>query len=54
MAIYESIASKVQGTRVQVDYRKLIPVAARWCWSSSLALGLSAMYLDVRGIVIGN
>jgi membrane-associated protease RseP (regulator of RpoE activity) len=53
VAIYESIASKVQGRRVQVDYRKLIPVAAV-VLVAFVALGLSAMYLDVRGIVVGN
>jgi membrane-associated protease RseP (regulator of RpoE activity) len=53
VAIYESIASKVQGRRVQVDYRKLIPVAAV-VLVAFVALGVSAMYLDVRGIVVGN
>jgi len=53
VAVYESIASKVQGRRVQVDYRKLIPVAAVVLVAFA-ALGISAMYLDVRGIVVGN
>jgi len=53
VAIYESVASRVQGRRVEVDYRKLIPVAAV-VLIAFVALGLSAMYLDVRGIVVGN
>jgi membrane-associated protease RseP (regulator of RpoE activity) len=49
VAIYESVASKVQGRKVQVDYRKLMPVAAA-VLVVFLALGLSAMYLDVRAM----
>jgi membrane-associated protease RseP (regulator of RpoE activity) len=53
VAVYEAIAGKVQGRRVQVDYRKLIPVAAV-VLVIFVALGISAMYLDVRGLVVGN
>lgn len=52
VAIYESIASKVKGTVVRVDYRKLMPVSAA-VLVLVLALGISAMYLDIRQIVTG-
>ncbi|MGZ4689782.1 MAG: M50 family metallopeptidase [Acidimicrobiia bacterium] len=53
VAIYESIASKVTGRVVKVDYRKLVPLTAA-VLVVVLALGLSTMYLDVRQIVTGN
>ena len=49
VAVYEGIASKVQGKRVQVDYQKLIPVSAL-VLVVFLTLGVSAMVLDVRGL----
>jgi membrane-associated protease RseP (regulator of RpoE activity) len=49
VAIYESIASRVKGEKVQVDYRKIMPVAAA-VLVVFLALGISAMYLDVRAM----
>jgi membrane-associated protease RseP (regulator of RpoE activity) len=52
VAIYESIASKVKGRKVQVDYRKLMPLTAA-VLVLVLALGLSTMYLDVRQIFTG-
>ena len=52
VAIYESIASKIKGRKVQVDYQKLMPVTAA-VLVLVLALGLSTMYLDVRQIVTG-
>lgn len=53
VAIYESIASKVKGQKVTVDYRRLVPVTAA-VLVIFLAFGLSAMYLDFRGIFAGN
>lgn len=53
VAIYEAIASRVKGRRVQVDYRRLVPVAAA-VLVVFLAFGLSAAYLDVRGMFTGN
>ena len=53
VAIYEAVASKVKGRKVEVDYRKLMPVAAA-VLVVFLAFGLSAMYLDIRGIFTGN
>jgi membrane-associated protease RseP (regulator of RpoE activity) len=52
VAVYESVASKIQGRKVQVDYRKLMPVTAV-VLVLVLALGMSAMYLDIRQIVTG-
>jgi membrane-associated protease RseP (regulator of RpoE activity) len=52
VAIYEAIASKVKGQKVQVDYRKLMPVAAA-VLVVFVALGVSAMYLDVRSMFSG-
>ena len=52
VAIYEQIASKVQGKRVRVDYQKLIPVSAL-VLVVFLTLGVSAMVLDVRGLFNG-
>ena len=47
---YEWIASKVTRRRVQVDYRKLMPVAMI-VLVLFLTLGLSAMFLDIREAV---
>jgi membrane-associated protease RseP (regulator of RpoE activity) len=52
VAIYESIASKVKGRTVRVDYRRLMPISAA-VLVVVLALGLSTMYLDVRNIITG-
>jgi RIP metalloprotease RseP len=52
VAIYESIASKVTGRTVRVDYRRLMPITAA-VLVLVLALGLSTMYLDVRNIISG-
>jgi membrane-associated protease RseP (regulator of RpoE activity) len=52
VAIYEAIASKVQGRTVRVDYRKLMPVAAV-VLMVFVVLGVSAMYLDVRSMFSG-
>jgi membrane-associated protease RseP (regulator of RpoE activity) len=52
VAVYEAIASRVKGEKVQVDYRKLMPVAGA-VLVVFLALGLSAMYLDVRSMING-
>jgi membrane-associated protease RseP (regulator of RpoE activity) len=49
VATYEAIASKVRRRRVQVDYRKIMPVAAATL-AVLLVFGLSAMYLDIRGL----
>jgi RIP metalloprotease RseP len=52
VAIYEAVASKIQGRKVQVDYRRLMPITAA-VLVVVLALGLSTMYLDVRQIITG-
>jgi RIP metalloprotease RseP len=52
VAIYESIASKIKGRKVQVDYKKLMPITAA-VLVLVLALGLSTMYPDIRQIVTG-
>ncbi len=52
VAIYESIASKLKGQKVQVDYRRLMPITAA-VLVVVLALGLSTMYLDIRQIITG-
>ena len=52
VAIYESIASKLTGRAVRVDYRRLMPITAA-VLVVGLALGLSTMYLDVRKIITG-
>ncbi len=53
VAVYESAATKIRGHKVEVDWAKLVPVAAAVILIF-LAFGLSAMYLDFRGIVTGN
>jgi membrane-associated protease RseP (regulator of RpoE activity) len=52
VAVYEAIASRIRGQKVRVDYRKLMPVAGA-VLVVFLALGLSAMYLDVRSMING-
>ncbi|MBM3674216.1 MAG: site-2 protease family protein [Actinobacteria bacterium] len=49
IACYEGIASKVTRRRVRVDYRRVMPVAAI-VMMFLLMFGLSAMYLDIRGL----
>jgi membrane-associated protease RseP (regulator of RpoE activity) len=49
VAIYEGIASKVKGRRVQVDYQKILPVAAVVV-VVIVMFGLSTMYLDLRSL----
>jgi len=53
IAIYEGIASKVKGRRVQVDYRRLVPVTAM-VLVVLLAFGVSTMFLDIREIITGS
>jgi membrane-associated protease RseP (regulator of RpoE activity) len=52
VAIYEAIASRVTGRKVQVDYQKLMPVAAA-VLLVFVVFGISALYLDIRGIAGG-
>jgi membrane-associated protease RseP (regulator of RpoE activity) len=47
VVVYEWVASKVMRRRVEVDYKKLMPVAAI-VLACFLTLSLSAMFLDVR------
>jgi membrane-associated protease RseP (regulator of RpoE activity) len=47
---YEWAASKITGRKVEVDYRKLMPVAAI-VLAFFLTLSLSAMFLDVRQVI---
>ena len=49
VVIYESVASRVKGRTVRVDFRKLMPVTAV-VLAVFLMLGLSAMALDIRDI----
>jgi len=53
IACYEAIASKVKGRRVQVDYRRLVPVTAM-VLAVILVFGLSTMFLDIREIITGS
>ena len=53
IAIYEAIATKVKGTRVQVDYRRLVPLTAM-VLAVLLAFGVSTMFLDIREIITGS
>ncbi|MEX0663847.1 MAG: M50 family metallopeptidase [Acidimicrobiia bacterium] len=50
IVVYEAIASKVKGRRVQADYRKLLPMTAV-VLAIFLTLGLSAMFLDIRDAI---
>ena len=52
VATYEAIASKVSGRAVRVDHRRLMPITAAVV-GVLLLLGISTMYLDVRGIIQG-
>lgn len=47
VVVYEWVASKITRRRIQVDYKKLMPVAAI-VLAFFLTLSLSAMFLDVR------
>jgi len=49
VVIYESVASRVRGRTVRVDFRKLMPVTAV-VLAVFLMLGLSAMALDIRDL----
>jgi membrane-associated protease RseP (regulator of RpoE activity) len=49
VAIYEAIATKIARRPVRVDYRRVMPVAAVVV-VFLLMFGLSAMYLDIRGL----
>jgi membrane-associated protease RseP (regulator of RpoE activity) len=53
IAIYEGIATKVKGHRVQVDYRRLVPVTAM-VLAVLLVFGVSTMFLDIREIITGS
>jgi membrane-associated protease RseP (regulator of RpoE activity) len=50
IAVYEWTASKIKHRKVEVDYRKVMPVAAV-VLAFFLTLSLSAMFLDVRDAV---
>jgi membrane-associated protease RseP (regulator of RpoE activity) len=52
VATYEAIASRVSGRAVRVDHRRLMPITAAVV-GVLLLLGISTMYLDVRGIIQG-
>ena len=52
LATYEAVASRVRGRPVVVDQRRLMPVTAVVI-GLILLLGISTMYLDVRGLVTG-
>ena len=49
VAIYEGVASKLRGRRVQVDYQKILPVAAIVV-VVIVMFGLSTMYLDLKNL----
>lgn len=49
VAIYESIASRIRGRRVYVDYQKIMPVAAVVV-VVIVMFGLSTMYLDLKNL----
>ncbi len=53
IAIYEAIATKVKGSRVQVDYRRLVPLTAM-VLAVLLVFGVSTMFLDIREIITGS
>jgi membrane-associated protease RseP (regulator of RpoE activity) len=44
---YEWAASKIQGRKVEVDYRKVLPIGVTF-FAVLLVIALSAMFLDVR------
>ena len=50
VVVYEWAASKITHRKVEVDYRKLMPVAAV-VLAFFLTLSLSAMFLDVRQVI---
>ena len=49
VVVYESIASRIRGRRVQADYRKLTPVAVVTLLLLVM-IALPAMILDVRDL----
>ncbi len=49
VAIYEGVASRLRGRRVQVDYQKILPVAAIVV-VVIVMFGLSTMYLDLKSL----
>ncbi|MFM7615921.1 MAG: M50 family metallopeptidase [Actinomycetes bacterium] len=52
VATYEAVASRISGRAVRVDHRRLMPITAAVV-AMLLLLGVSTMYLDVRGIIQG-
>jgi membrane-associated protease RseP (regulator of RpoE activity) len=44
---YEWAASKIKGRRVEVDYRKVLPIGVTF-FAVLVTIALSAMFLDVR------
>jgi membrane-associated protease RseP (regulator of RpoE activity) len=53
IACYEAIASRVKGKRIQVDYRRLVPLTAM-VLAVLLVFGASTMFLDIREIITGS
>jgi membrane-associated protease RseP (regulator of RpoE activity) len=47
IVIYEWAASKIQRRRVEVDYRKVLPIGVAF-FALLMTIALSAMFLDVR------
>ena len=47
IVVYEWAASKIKHRRVEVDYRKVLPIGVAF-FAILMTIALSAMFLDVR------
>ena len=52
IVVYEWAASKIKRRRVEVDYRKVLPIGVAF-FAILMTIALSAMFLDVRQVIGG-
>ncbi len=52
IVVYEWAASKIKHRRVEVDYRKVLPIGVAF-FAILMTIALSAMFLDVRQVIGG-
>jgi membrane-associated protease RseP (regulator of RpoE activity) len=50
IVVYEWAASKIKHRRVEVDYRKVLPIGVTF-FALLMVIALSAMFLDVRQVI---
>jgi membrane-associated protease RseP (regulator of RpoE activity) len=50
IVVYEWASSKIKHQRVEVDYRKVLPIGVTF-FALLMTFALSAMFLDVRQVI---